>query len=86
MLSSSATSKPVLWRAGAYAYGRLMEDLTPWFLIGFALSATLALALPADFFGTVVPSGWPAMLIMLVAGFVGTGALAALAWLGLQLL
>lgn len=66
----SAAQRPrsVLARAAAYAYGPLMADLTPWFLVGFALSATLALTVPADFFGEVVPGGLPAMLMMLVAG------------------
>lgn len=58
----------VLRRAGAYAFGPLLADLTPAFLVGFALSAALALLVPAEFFGRVVPDGWPAMLAMLVAG------------------
>ena len=58
----------VLRRAATYGYGSLLADLTPWLLIGFALSAALMLIVPEDFFGGRFPNGWPAMLVMLVAG------------------
>lgn len=64
--------KPVargrLTRAITYAYGPLMADLAPWFVVGFALAAAITLAVPADFFGGTIPGGLPAMLLMLVAG------------------
>jgi uncharacterized protein len=58
----------VLRRAAGYAYGPLMADLTPWLLIGFALSALITAAVPDSFFGEVLPSGWPAMGAMLLLG------------------
>lgn len=58
----------VVRRALGYAFGPLMADLTPWFIVGFALSALIAIAVPEDFFGSALPNGWPAMLVMLVAG------------------
>jgi hypothetical protein len=45
-----------------------MADLTPWFVLGFAASAAIALAVPDDFFTEVLPGRWPSMLIMLVVG------------------
>lgn len=65
---SAQPSGGVLRRASRYAFGTLMADLTPWFVLGFALSALISLLVPADFFGGVVPNGWPAMLAMLFVG------------------
>jgi uncharacterized membrane protein YraQ (UPF0718 family) len=56
-----------LMRAGSFAYGKLMADLTPWFVVGFALSAAITLWVPQDFLGTW-NHGLPAMLAMLAAG------------------
>lgn len=58
----------VLAEALRYAFGPLLADLTPWLLLGFALSGLITSIVPADFFGGVVPDGWPAMLLMLVVG------------------
>lgn len=57
-----------LRRALAYAFGPLMADLTPWFVLGFAVSALIVLLVPDGFFGGTVPNGWPAMFAMLVVG------------------
>jgi len=57
-----------LQRAVSYAFGPLLADLTPWFVLGFALAAVIALAVPADFFAGDVAQGLPAMLLMLAAG------------------
>jgi len=48
-----------------FAFGKLMEDLTPWFLLGFLLSGLITVMVPADFFGDTIPSGFIAMLMML---------------------
>jgi uncharacterized membrane protein YraQ (UPF0718 family) len=53
-------------RAFSFAYGKLMEDLTPWFLLGFLLSGLITVLVPDDFFGGRLTSGFPAMLAMLV--------------------
>ncbi len=55
-------------RGLAYGYGSLLADVTGWFLLGFTLSALVTVLLPDDFFGSVFPSGFAAMLLMLVAG------------------
>ena len=57
-----------LARAVRYAYGTLLEDLAPWFVIGFALAALITLAIPADFFEESSLVGLPAMGLMLLAG------------------
>lgn len=56
----------VINRATRFAFGPLMADLTPWFVLGFAASAVITLAVPDGFFGATVPNGLPAMLAMLV--------------------
>ncbi len=48
-----------------YAFGPLLDDITPWLVLGFATSALLTVLLPDDFFGGTVPNGWPALLLML---------------------
>lgn len=60
--------KSRLARAVTYAYGPLMADLTPWFVLGFALAAVITLAVPTDFFGETISGGLPAMGLMLLAG------------------
>lgn len=54
--------------AGRYAFGPLLADLTPWFLLGFVISGLIEVVVPPDFFGTVVPHGIWAILLMLVIG------------------
>lgn len=49
-----------------FAYGKLMEDLTPWFLLGFLLSGLITVLVPEDFFGGRYTTGILAMLAMLV--------------------
>ena len=67
--ATEAESKPNrLRQAGAFAYGKLMSDLAPWFVVGFALSAAITLWMPNDFFLSSWSHGLPAMLAMLVAG------------------
>lgn len=56
----------VINRATRFAFGPLMADLTPWFILGFAVSAVITLAVPDGFFGAAIPNGLPAMLAMLV--------------------
>lgn len=51
-----------------YGYGTLSADLAPWFLIGFALAGMITVLVPDAWFGESFPTGWPAMLGMLLAG------------------
>jgi uncharacterized membrane protein YraQ (UPF0718 family)/regulator of protease activity HflC (stomatin/prohibitin superfamily) len=55
----------VLREAIRYGFGPLLADLTPWFVIGFLLSGLIAVLVPDDFFGEVIPGGIVAMLLML---------------------
>lgn len=59
-------SKPkAAWR---YAFGPLLDDLTPWFVLGFLISGLIATVTPANLFTEIVPRGWPAILLMMVIG------------------
>ena len=49
-----------------YAFVTLLDDLTPWLLIGFVLSALVAGLVPDSFFAESVPSGLPSMLLMML--------------------
>jgi len=51
-----------------YAFGPLFDDLTRVIIVGFVVSGLIATLLPEAFFTEIVPSGWPAMLLMLVVG------------------
>ena len=62
------TEGNLLQRAFRYAFGTLLDDLTPWFLIGFAISGLIVVAVPDGFFSGTGLSGWTAMLTMLIAG------------------
>lgn len=55
-------------RVFAYAFGTLLDDLTPWFLIGLAASGAIAVLVPDDAFGAALAGGWLAMFAMLVIG------------------
>ncbi|MEO0663924.1 MAG: permease, partial [Planctomycetota bacterium] len=55
-------------RALRYAFGTLLDDLAPWFLVGFVLSGLIVVALPDGFFDGALFSGALSMLVMLVAG------------------
>ena len=67
---SEAPPKPSLGErllgAVRYAFGKLMADLTPWFLLGFLISGLITVWVPDDFFGDILPNGWLSMLAMLV--------------------
>lgn len=60
--------KPSAARALRYAFGPLLDDLTPWFLVGLALSGLIAVLLPDDALGAELGSSWLTMLAMLVVG------------------
>ena len=62
--ASSSLPRKVL----RYAFGTLLDDLAPWFLIGFALSGLIIVAVPEDFFTGTLFDGWVAMVAMLFAG------------------
>ena len=62
------TEGNLLQRAFRYAFGTLLDDLTPWFLVGFAISGLIVVAVPDGFFSGAGLSGWTAMMTMLVAG------------------
>ncbi len=51
-----------------YAFGPLLDDLTPWFVFGLALSGLIAVLVPDGFFASTASSGWIAMLAMLAIG------------------
>ncbi|MEX1026056.1 MAG: SO_0444 family Cu/Zn efflux transporter [Planctomycetota bacterium] len=51
-----------------YAFGPLLDDLTPWFVIGFLLSGLVAALVPETFFTETVPGGWASMLLMVLIG------------------
>ncbi|MFT5288628.1 MAG: uncharacterized membrane protein YraQ (UPF0718 family) [Planctomycetota bacterium] len=51
-----------------YAFVDLLDDLTPVLLVGLLISGLIATLVPAEFFGESVPSGLPAMLMMLLIG------------------
>jgi len=65
---ADAAGGSILRRGLAYAFGPLLADLAPWFVLGFAASAAITLMVPDDFFGEVLHSNWVSMLIMLVVG------------------
>lgn len=55
-------------RALRYAFGTLLDDLTPWFVLGFLVSGLIMVLVPDDFFGGVLPGGWLTMVAMLFVG------------------
>jgi len=58
------TPREVVTGAWRYAFGPLLDDLSQWFILGFALSGLLALAVPDGFFSESMPSGVVAGLLM----------------------
>ncbi len=60
--------QPAWKRVLSYAFGTLLDDLAPWFLIGFAISGLIVVAIPDGFFAGTLFSGWTAMMAMLIAG------------------
>lgn len=59
---------PLHRRVLSYAFGTLLEDLAPWFLVGFAISGLIVVAIPDGFFSGTLLDGWVAMVAMLFAG------------------
>jgi len=57
-----------LTKSTRYAFGTLMADLTPWFILGFMVAGLITLAVPEDFFGNTLPTGWMSMVAMLFIG------------------
>ena len=57
-----------LTKSTRYAFGTLMADLTPWFILGFMVAGLITLAVPDDFFGNTLPTGWMSMVAMLFIG------------------
>lgn len=51
-----------------YAFGPLLDDLTPWFILGFLISGIIAMAVPDGFFEEYVSQRWAASLLMLIIG------------------
>ncbi|MDF1800568.1 MAG: SO_0444 family Cu/Zn efflux transporter [Planctomycetota bacterium] len=49
-----------------FAFVTLLDDLTPWLLVGFVLSALVAGLVPDSFFIESVPAGLPSMLLMML--------------------
>ena len=62
----SASLGARLVEAVRYGYVTIFDDLTPWLVLGFALSALISMLVPDSFFVETVPAGWPAMLLMLL--------------------
>jgi len=56
------------FRSGRYAFGTLMADLTPWFILGFIVAGLITMIVPDDFFGNTLPNGWMSMVAMLFIG------------------
>ena len=54
--------------AMTYAFGPLLDDLTVWLVIGLLVSGLIAILVPDDFFGSVIPAGFVSSLLMLLIG------------------
>ena len=52
----------------AYAFGPLLDDLTGWLIIGLLVSGLIAILVPDDFFGSVIPAGFVSSVLMLLIG------------------
>lgn len=64
----SEASENVALRAIRYAFGPLLDDLTPWFVLGLVLSGLIAVLVPEGFLVSASGSPWVSRLAMLVAG------------------
>ena len=51
-----------------YAFGPLLDDLTNWLIIGLLVSGVIAVVVPDDFFGSVIPAGFVSSVLMLLIG------------------
>ena len=52
----------------SYAFGPLLDDLTSWLIIGLLVSGLIAILVPEDFFGSVIPAGFVSSVLMLLIG------------------
>ena len=52
----------------SYAFGPLLDDLTGWLIIGLLVSGLIAILVPDDFFGSVIPAGFVSSILMLLIG------------------
>ena len=52
----------------SYAFGPLLDDLTGWLIIGLLVSGLIAILVPEDFFGSVIPAGFVSSVLMLLIG------------------
>ena len=52
----------------SYAFGPLLDDLTTWLIIGLLVSGLIAVVVPDDFFGSVIPAGFVSSVLMLLIG------------------
>ena len=52
----------------SYAFGPLLDDLTGWLIIGLLVSGLIAVLVPEDFFGSVIPAGFVSSVLMLLIG------------------
>lgn len=52
----------------SYAFGPLLDDLTAWLIIGLLVSGLIAILVPDDFFGSVIPAGFVSSVLMLLIG------------------
>ena len=52
----------------SYAFGPLLDDLTTWLIIGLLISGLIAVLVPDDFFGSVIPAGFVSSVLMLLIG------------------
>ena len=52
----------------SYAFGPLLDDLTNWLIIGLLVSGLIAVIVPDDFFGSVIPAGFVSSVLMLLIG------------------
>ena len=63
-----ARVQAIIRRSLSYAFGPLMDDLTPWLILGFLMSGLIVMVVPDHFFTLYLPAGWAAYLLMLVVG------------------
>lgn len=52
----------------SYAFGPLLDDLTGWLIVGLLVSGLIAILVPDDFFGSVIPAGFVSSVLMLLVG------------------
>lgn len=68
-LPQAMPQSPLGLRSGfAYAFGKLLADITPWYLFGMLLGGVLDVFLPADLVSTYLGGGVLSLLLMLAIG------------------